>query len=54
MLYKKQINYCISLLRKSKTNHYANLEDKKLSDNKFFWKVTKPSFSDKSKSKLIC
>ena len=24
MLYKKQRNYCVSLLRKSKTNYYAN------------------------------
>ena len=29
MLYKKQRDYCISLLRKSKTNYYANLDKKK-------------------------
>ena len=48
MLYKKQRNYCVSLLRKSKTNYYANLDAKKVSDNKLFWKVIKPSLSDKS------
>ena len=48
MLYKKQRNYCVSLLRKSKTNYYANLDEKKVSDNKLFWKVIKPSLSDKS------
>ena len=48
MLYKKQRNYCVSLLRKSKTNYYANLDEKKVSDNKLFWKVIKPSFSYKS------
>ena len=36
MLYKKQRNYCVSLLRKSKTNYYANLDEKKVSDNKLF------------------
>ena len=53
MLYKKQRNYCVSLLRKSKVNYYANLDEKKVSDNKPFWKVIKPSLSDKPKSKLI-
>ena len=47
MLYKKQRHYCVSLLRKSKTNCYANLNEKKVSDNKLFWKVIKPSLSDK-------
>ena len=51
MLYKKQRNYCVSLLRKSKTNYYANLDAKKVSDNKLFWKVIKPSLSDKSCAK---
>ena len=36
MLYKKQRNYCVSLLRKSKTNYYANLDEKKVFDNKLF------------------
>ena len=48
MLYKKQRNYCVSLFKKSKTNYYANLDEKKVSDNKLFWKVIKPSLSDKS------
>ena len=48
MLYKKQRNYCVSLLRKSKISYYPNLDEKKVSDNKLFWKVIKPSLSDKS------
>ena len=48
MLYKKQRNYCVSLLRKSKTNYYANLDEKKVSDNKLIWTVIKPSLSGKS------
>ena len=47
-LYRKQRNYCVSLLRKCKYNYYASLEEKKKSDNKLFWKVIKPSVSDKS------
>ena len=34
--------------RKSKTNYYANLYEKKVPDNKLFWKAIKPSLSDKS------
>ena len=34
MLYKKQKNHSLSLLRKSKTNYYANLDKKEVSDNK--------------------
>ena len=29
MLWKKQRNYCVSLLRKSKTNCYSNIDEKK-------------------------
>ena len=49
--YEKQRNCSVSLLRKSKTNYYANLDEKKVSDNKLFWKVIKPSLSDKSSVK---
>ena len=48
VLYKKQRNYCIFLLRKSKTNYHAKLDQKNFSDSKLTWKVTKPSLSDKS------
>ena len=48
ILHKKQRNYCVSLLRKSKTNYYENLDEKEVSENKLLWKVIKPSLSDKS------
>ena len=48
MLYKKQSNCCVSLLRKSKTNYYANLDEKKMPNNKLFWKVIKLLLLDKS------
>ena len=48
MLYTQQRNYCVFLLRKTKIRYYANLNEKKILDNKQFWKVVKPLFSDKS------
>ena len=47
MLYKQQRNYCVSLLKKTKSR-YANLKERKILDNKQFWKVAKSLFSDKS------
>ena len=46
-LYAKQRNYCISLLRKTKKAYYENLNERKVSDNKFFWKTAKLSLSKK-------
>ena len=34
MLYTQQRNYCVSLLRKIKIRYYANLNEKKIQDNK--------------------
>ena len=45
--YTKQWNYCVSLLKKSRKKHFANLNEKDILDNKLFWKTIKPSFSDK-------
>ena len=41
ILYKKQNSYGVSLLRKSKTNYYVNLHEKKMSDNKLFLENSK-------------
>ena len=49
-LYTKQRNYCVSLLRKTKKNHYANSNQIDIADNKQFWRTVKPLLSDKSKS----
>ena len=48
--YSKQQNYCVSLLRKTKKNYYSNLNEKKITDNKTFWKTVKPFLSDKTPS----
>ena len=46
-LHVKQINYCVFLLRKTKKAYYENLDERKVSDNKLFWKTVKPSLSEK-------
>ena len=48
--YSKQRNYCVSLLRKTKKSYYNNLNEKKITDNKTFWKTVKPFLSDKTPS----
>ena len=43
-------NYYVSLLWKTKKDHYANLNEKDVADNKQFWRAVKPLLSDKIKS----
>ena len=45
--FSKQRNYCVSLEKKSKKLYYNNLYEKKITDNKTFWKAVKPFLSDK-------
>ena len=45
--YNMQRNYCVSLLRNSKRDYYNNLNEKKVCDNRKFWKVVKPLLSNK-------
>ena len=42
ILYNRQRNYCVSLLRKSKREYYENVSVKDPTDNKMFWKIVKP------------
>ena len=46
----KHQNYCVSLLRKTNKNCYNNLNGKKITDSKIFWKNAKPFFSYKTPS----
>ena len=48
--YIKQRNYCVSLLRKTKKQYYANLNEKYVAYNEKFWKTVKPLLSDQIKS----
>ena len=47
MIYKKQINLCVTLLRNTNRNFFENIDNKKFTDNKTFWKTVKPFFSKK-------
>ena len=45
--YKKRRNFCVHLLRKTKTEYLQKLKVKDLSDYKKFWETIKPFFSNK-------
>ena len=49
--YSKQRNICVSLLRKTKRDYFANLDTKIMKDNRKFWKTVNPLFSEKSHRK---
>ena len=51
--YNKQQNICVSLLRKSKRDYFANLDTKIMKGNRKFWKTVNPLFSGKCYSKRI-
>ena len=51
LLYNKQRNLCVSLLRKEKKEYFAKINEKDISDNRKFWQTVKPIISDKIKSK---
>ena len=42
--YSKQRNYCVSLLRKSKSDYFGNLNEKNINENKTFCKTINPFF----------
>ena len=45
--YKKQRNFCVKLLRKTKQNNFNNIDIKSVSDTNTFWKTIKSYFSNK-------
>ena len=45
--FKKQRNFCVNLLRKTKKEYFENTNVKDINDNKKFWKTIKPFFSNK-------
>ena len=44
--YKKQRNFCVKILRKTKRSYYRSLNLKDLKDNRKFWTTMKPIFTD--------
>ena len=51
--YKKQRNFCMKLLRKTKQDYFNNIDIKSDSDTKKFWKTIKPYFSNKGLNSSI-
>ena len=49
--YNKQRNTCVSLLRITKRDYFANLDTKLMKDNRKFWKTVNLLFSENSYSK---
>ena len=47
LAYKKQRNYCVLLMRQNKKLYYGSLTVNHIIDNKNFWRVVKPNFSNK-------
>ena len=46
--YKRQRNFCVKLLRKSKKNFYNNLNVKRITDKRKFCQTIKPKCTDKT------
>ena len=46
-IYKKQRNFCVELLCKTKQDYFNNIDIKNVNDRKNFWKMIKPYFSNK-------
>ena len=46
--YKRQRNYCVSLIRKTNKRFYENPSPNLITDNRKCWKQVKPFFSDKT------
>ena len=44
---KKQRNYCVSLMHENKEQYCGSLNVNRVTDNKSFWRVVKPNFSNK-------
>ena len=49
--YNKQRNLCVSLVKMAKKDYFENLDVKKVTNNKIFWKNVSPCFTDKTKVK---
>ena len=48
--YKKQRNFCVDLLRKTKRSYFEQINIKDISENKKFWNTIKPFFRNKGKN----
>ena len=46
--YNIQSNFCKKLLRTTKKEYFSNLDTKKVTDNKTFWRTVVTTFSNKN------
>ena len=46
LTYKKQRNCCVSLIRENKKQYHGFLNVNRIMDNKNFWRVVQPNFSN--------
>ena len=51
LAYKKQRNFCVTLLRKKKADYFNNLDLNLVRDNKMFWKTISPYFVNNPKKR---
>ena len=51
--YKNHRYLCVSLLKKAKKCHFANIDIMSVTDNKKFWQTVKPLSSSKVKAKAV-
>ena len=49
---KMQQNHCVNLLKKTKKNHFTNLNIKGITDSKTFWKTNQSNFNEKGSSSI--
>ena len=47
--YKKQRNFCVTLLRKKKADYFNNIDLNLVRNNKMFWKTISPYFENNLK-----
>ena len=51
--YKNQRDLSVNLLKKSQKNHFGDLNESSVPDDKKFWQIVKPPFSNKLKAKKL-
>ena len=51
--YRKQRYLCVALVCRAKQQYFSSLDLSLIADNKKFWKIVKPLFSDKISHKDI-
>ena len=48
--YNKHRNLCVKMVKKAKKEHFQNISQSEITDNKKFWKTVSPLFGNKVKT----